>query len=77
VIARLLSWWRRDDRMARHATHAAIRAEMGLHPVEKGEHHDNVPVVPPARAARVSDVRPARLPALRLRRSYQAPWPAR
>lgn len=62
MIARLLSWWRHDDHMARHATQAAIRFEMELHPAERGEHHDNLPVVPPARAARVSDVRPARLP---------------
>ena len=66
--------------LARHARLVAIRQEMDLHPVEKGEHLDpdrDLPLVPQARPAGVPDVRPARLPALRLRRTYQAPWTAR
>ena len=77
MIARLLSWWHRNDHLARHATHAAIRQEMELHPAERGEHHDNLPVVPPTRAARVQDVRSPGLPEARLCRTYQTPWSAR
>jgi hypothetical protein len=38
VIARLIAWWKRNPRLARHATLAAIRQEMMMHPVDKGEH---------------------------------------
>jgi len=41
VIHRLIAWWKRDLRMARRATEAAIRQEMDTHPVDKGEYWRN------------------------------------
>jgi len=78
VIARLLSWWHRNDHLARHATHAAIRQEMELHPAERGDHHDtDLPLVSASRPTAVPHVRPARVPEARHRRTYQASWQAR
>lgn len=78
MIARLLSWWRHDPRLARHATLEAIRQEAALHPAEKGDHHGpDVPVLPAPGSREVSVLRPTRVPEARLRRAYQAPWPAR
>lgn len=66
--------------LARHARLVAIRQEMDLHPVEKGEHLDpdrDLPLVPQARPAGVPDVQEARVPEARLCRTYQTPWSAR
>lgn len=78
MIARLLAWWHRNDHLAHHATQAAIRQEMELHPAEKGDHHDiDLPLVPTSRPAAMQDVRTLRVPPTRDRSAYQTTWPTR